>query len=66
MICSGLMELAGKMLACSIVHCGFGIAGFAPSVYEYICTGLPEKTFHLIEIQDITNLEVSDMCNKVR
>ena len=52
------MDIAGEMLATSIVHCGFGFPIFAPFVYQYISTGTLESTLHLLQLDDITNFDV--------
>ena len=56
MLCSNLMDIAGEMLATSIVHCGFVFPIFTPFAYQYISTETLESTKYLLELDDITNL----------
>ena len=65
MLCSNLMDIAGEMLATSIVHCGFGFPIFAPFVYQYISIGTLESTLHLLQLDDITNFDVRQVCKIV-
>ena len=65
MLCSNLMDIAGEMLATSIVHCDFGFPIFAPFVYQYISTGTLEGTLHLLQLDDITNFDVRQVCEIV-
>ena len=59
------MDIAGEMLATSIVHCGFVFPIFAPFVYQYISTGTLESTLHLLQLDDITNFDVLHVCEMV-
>ena len=65
MLCSNLMDIAGEMLATSIVHCGFGFPIFATFVYQYISAGTLETTPHLLQLDDITNFDVRQICEMV-
>ena len=65
MLCSNLMDIAGEMLATSIVHCGFAFPIFAPFVYQYTSTGTLESTLHLLQLDDITNFDVRQVCKIV-
>ena len=62
MLCSNLMDIAGEMLATSIVHCGFVFPIFAPFVYQYISTGTLESTQYLLQLDDFTNFDVRYVC----
>ena len=46
-------------------HCGFGFLIFAPFVYQYISTGTLESTLHLLQLDDITNFDVRQVCEMV-
>ena len=59
------MDIAGEMLATYIVHCGFVFPIFAPFVYQYILTGTLESTQHLLQLDDITNLDFLYVCEMV-
>ena len=65
MLCSNLMDIARKMLATSIVHCRFGFPIFAPFVYQYILTETLESTLPLLQLDDITNFSVRQVCEMV-
>ena len=65
MLCSNLMDIAGEMLATSIVHCGFGFPTFASFVYQCISTGRLESTLHLLQLDNITNFDVRQVCEMV-
>ena len=65
MLCSNLMDIAGKMLATSIVHCGFVFPIFAPFVYQYISTATLESTQHLLQLDGITNVDLLYVCKMV-
>ena len=65
MLCSNLMDIAGKILATSIVHFGFVFPIFAPFVYQYISTGTLESNLHLLQLNDITNFDVRYVCKMV-
>ena len=65
MLCLNLKDIAGEMLATSIVHCGFVFPIFAPFVYQYISTGTLESTQHLLQLDDITNFDVLYVCEMV-
>ena len=59
------MDIAGEMLATSIVHCGFVFPIFAPFVYQYISTGTLESTQHRLQLDDVTNFDVLYACEMV-
>ena len=65
MSCSNLMDIAGEMLATSIVHCGFVFPIFTPFAYQYISTGTLESTKYLLQLDDITNFDVLYVCKMV-
>ena len=65
MLYLNLKDIAGEMLATSIVHCGFVFPIFAPFVYQYISTGTLESTQHLLQLDDITNFDVLYVCEMV-
>ena len=48
-----------------IVYCGFRLPIFAPFVYQYISTGTLESTLHLLQLDDITNFDVRQVCEMV-
>ena len=59
------MDIAGEMLATSIVHCGFVFPIFASFVYQDIWTGTLESTQHLLQLDDITDFDVLYVCEMV-
>ena len=65
MLYSNLIDIAGGMLATSIVHCGYGFPIFAPFVYQYISAGTLESTLHLLQLDEITNFDVRQVCEMV-
>ena len=56
------MDIAGEMLATSIVHCGFVFPIFAPFVYQYISTATLES---LLQLDGITNFDLLYVCEMV-
>ena len=65
MLYSNLMDIARKMLATSIDHCRFGFPIFAPFVYQYISTETLESTLPLLQLDDITNFGVRQVCEMI-
>ena len=59
------MDIAGEMLATSIVHCSFVFLIFAPFVYQYISAGTLESTQHRLQLDDVTNFDVLYACEMV-
>ena len=59
------MDIAGEMLATSIVHCDFVFPIFATFVYQDIWTGTLESTQHLLQLDDITDFDVLYVCEMV-
>ena len=60
-IASGCFEMAGKLIAHSILHGGPGFSGLAPAIVQYLCTGSLDKSKHLVTIEDLYDLELKEI-----
>ena len=60
-IVSGCFEMAGKLIAHSILHGGPGFSGLAPAIVQYLCTGSLDKSKDLVTIEDLYDLELKEI-----
>ena len=60
-IASGCFEMAGKLIAHSILHGGPGFSGLAPAIVQYLCTGSLDKSKHLVTIEDLYDLGLKEI-----
>lgn len=64
-ISEGCFTMAGKLLAWSVLHNGEGLVGLAPAVVEYLSTGSASKAACQVTIDDVCDLELKDIIEKV-
>lgn len=60
-IASGCFEIAGKVVAHSILHDGPGFVGLAPSLVEYLATGSVDAAKGIVSLNDISDLELKQL-----
>lgn len=60
-ISSGCFEIAGKVVAHSILHDGPGFVGLAPSLVEYLATGSVDAARGIVSLNDIADLELKQL-----
>lgn len=53
----GCFEMAGKLLAYSVLHSCDGFFGMSPAVVEYLCTGSLSKASSKVTIEDLMIIE---------
>jgi hypothetical protein len=64
-ISEGCFTMAGRLLAWSVLHGGEGLVGLAPAVIEYLSTGSVPKAASKVTIDDVCDLELKDIIEKV-
>ena len=64
-VLSGLMELAGKLMAHSIIQAGICVNHLAPYVYHYLSSGDLAASMEYVTIQDSPNHLVKHYISKV-
>ena len=57
--------MAGKLLAWSVLHDGESLVGLASSVVEYLSTGSVSKAASKVTIDDVCDLELKEIIEKV-
>ncbi|XP_067031279.1 uncharacterized protein [Acropora muricata] len=60
-ISSGCFEIAGKVVAHSILHDGPGFVGLAPSLVEYLATGSVDAARGIVSLNDIADLDLKQL-----
>ena len=55
---SGCFEIAGKVVAHSILHDGPGFVGLAPCLREYLATGRVDTEKELVSLDDLPDLDL--------
>ena len=55
---SGCFEIAGKVVAHSILNDGSGFVGLAPCVREYLATGCVDAAKDLMSLDDLPDLDL--------
>ena len=55
---SGCFEIAGKVVAHSILHDGPGFVGLAPCLREYLATGCVDTAKELVSLDDLPDLDL--------
>ena len=55
---SGCFEIAGKVVAHSILHDGPGFVGLAPRLREYLATGCVDTAKELVSLDDLPDLDL--------
>lgn len=60
-ISSGCFEMAGKLLAHSILHEGPGLVGLAPAIVKYLTTGSLSDARKHVTIEDLYDLELKQI-----
>lgn len=61
----GFFEIAGKVVAHSILHDGPGFVGLAPSLVEYLATGSMDAAKGIVSLNDIADLELKELIEEV-
>ena len=65
-ICSGLMELVGRMVAHSIVQVNAGIPFLAPAIYKYISSnGDINQVMESLTMDQLAHGYAKEICEKV-
>lgn len=54
----GCFEMAGKLIAYSVLHSCDGFIGMSPAVIEYLCTGSLEKAGIKVTIEDLYDIDL--------
>ena len=57
-VASGCFEIAGKVVAHSILHDGPGFVGLAPCLREYLATGCVGTAKELVSLDDLPDLDL--------
>lgn len=57
-VASGCFEIAGKVVAHSILHDGPGFVGLAPCLREYLATGCVDTAKELVSLDDLPDLDL--------
>ena len=57
-VASGCFEIAGKVVAHSILHDGPGFVGLAPCLREYLATGCVDTSKELVSLDDLPDLDL--------
>ena len=57
-VASGCFEIAGKVVAHSILHDGPGFVGLAPCLREHLATGCVDTTKELVSLDDLPDLDL--------
>ena len=57
-VASGCFEIAGKVVAHSILNGGSGFVGLAPCVREYLATGCVDAAKDLVSLDDLPDLDL--------
>lgn len=60
-ISEGLFEIAGKMVAHSVLHGCDGFVGLSPAVVKYIETGSVTKAEQLVTTEDLPDIELRNI-----
>ena len=60
-IASGCFEIAGKVVAHSILHDGPGFVGLARSLVEYLATGSVDEAKGIVSLDDLPDLELKQI-----
>ena len=60
-IASGCFQIAGKVVAHSILRDGPGFVGLAPSLVEYLATGSVDAAKGIVSLNDISDLELKQL-----
>ena len=60
-ISSGCFEMAGKLLAHSILHGGPGLSGLSPCIIKYLTTGSVDKARDLVTIDDLYDTDLREI-----
>ena len=60
-ISSGCFEMAGKLIAHSVLHGGPGMAGLSPVVIKYLVTGSIDEVKELVSIDDLYDPELQEI-----
>ena len=55
---SGCFEMAGKLLAHSVLHGGGSMEGLSPAIVEYLSTGSLEETSKLVTSADLADVDL--------
>ena len=63
-ISSGCFEMAGKLVAHSILHGGPGLVGLAPALVRYICTGSVAEAKELVTLEDLYDIDLKEVIEK--
>ena len=63
-ISSGCFEIAGKLIAHSVLHGGPGMAGLSPVVIKYLVTGSIDEAKELVSIYDLYDPELQEILEK--
>jgi len=64
-VSSGCFEIAGKVVAHSILHDGPGFVGLAPSLVEYLATGSVDAAKGIVRLNDLPDLELKQILEEV-
>ena len=63
-ISSGCFEMAGKLVAHSILHGDPGLVGLAPALVRHISTGCVSEAKELVTLQDLYDIDLKEMIDK--
>ena len=60
-IASGCFEVAGKVLAHSILHDGPGFVGLSPAVVKFLSTGSVDEAKSVVSCDDLLDLDLKQL-----
>ena len=63
-VASGCFEMAGKLVAHSILHDGPGFVGLSPAVVSYLATGSLEAAKESVSTDDLLDIELKKMLDE--
>ena len=63
-VASGCFEMAGKLVAHSILHGGPGFIGLSPSVVDYLATGSLETAKNSVSTDDLLDVELKRLLDE--
>lgn len=64
-IASKYFEYAGKLIAHSVLHSGFGLVGLSRAIVQYLVTGDVDSCLTALCVEDISDLDVQESVKRV-
>ena len=63
-VSGGCFQMAGKLVAHSILHGGTGLTGLAPAMVKYITCGSVDEALNLVTLNDVADVDLKSAIEK--